>query len=267
MPVTSNQLATTVAEVLSASIEGVSDLLVVEPPRDVVGELVGVLDGIDEPPPVRLFADAGALRAATEEFVTAATAADLIESGALAVRTLETTPQNTLLVSSASVVALIDGPGGTAGLSTTDEAFVAATYEAFDERWEGASAFSVRTPPLSRVRRTLGEEIGPDASADFDRAIEAVGAGEGPVDEIVVSLLVAARNGALLYDVSKWGEDVGLASKATFSRTKTRLEEAGLVDTEKVPIDVGRPRLRLRLPDRLADVPVDGLVDEARARL
>jgi hypothetical protein len=53
----------------------------------------------------------------------------------------------------------------------------------------------------------------------------------------------------LLYDISKWGEDVGLASKATFSRTKTDLEEAGVVATEKVPIEVGRPRLRLRLGD------------------
>uniref|UniRef100_UPI001E507812 transcriptional regulator TbsP domain-containing protein n=1 Tax=Halegenticoccus soli TaxID=1985678 RepID=UPI001E507812 len=38
-------------------------------------------------------------------------------------------------------------------------------------------------------------------------------------------------------------------SKATFSRTKTRLEDMGLIDTEKVPIDVGRPRLRLKLGD------------------
>ena len=40
-----------------------------------------------------------------------------------------------------------------------------------------------------------------------------------------------------------------IASKATFSRTKTRLEDAGIIDTEKVPIDVGRPRLRLKLGD------------------
>ncbi|PSQ37416.1 hypothetical protein BRD05_00685, partial [Halobacteriales archaeon QS_9_70_65] len=60
---------------------------------------------------------------------------------------------------------------------------------------------------------------------------------------------VAAKNEDLLYDISKWGEDIGIASKATFSRTKSRLEETGLIDTEKVPIDVGRPRLRLKLGD------------------
>ncbi|RJX46853.1 hypothetical protein DP106_15410, partial [Halonotius pteroides] len=74
------------------------------------------------------------------------------------------------------------------------------------------------------------------------------------LDEVTVSLLVAARNGDLLYDISRWGEDVGIASKATFSRTKTRMEESGVIETEKVPIDVGRPRLRLRLGDERLDV-------------
>ena len=65
---------------------------------------------------------------------------------------------------------------------------------------------------------------------------------------------MAARNEVLLYDISRWGEDVGIASKATFSRTKTRLEDHDLIDTEKVPIDVGRPRLRLQLgQQRLRD--------------
>ena len=64
---------------------------------------------------------------------------------------------------------------------------------------------------------------------------------------MAVSLLVAAKNEELLYEISKWGEEVGIASKVTFSRTKTMLEERGLIDTEKVPIEVGRPRLRLLL--------------------
>jgi predicted transcriptional regulator len=64
-----------------------------------------------------------------------------------------------------------------------------------------------------------------------------------------VSLLAAAKHEELLYDISTWGEEVGMASKATFSRTKNQLEERGLIATEKVPIDVGRPRQRLLLGD------------------
>lgn len=50
-----------------------------------------------------------------------------------------------------------------------------------------------------------------------------------------ISLLVVAKNEELLYDISKWGKDAGVASKATFSRMKQQLEEMGLVNTEKVP--------------------------------
>lgn len=63
-------------------------------------------------------------------------------------------------------------------------------------------------------------------------------------DGVTISLLVATKNDVLLYNISKWGEDVGIASKATFSRTKIRLEDLGVIDTEKVLIDIGRPRLR-----------------------
>lgn len=268
MPVTSNRVETTPEAVVSASIDGAADLLVVDPRRDVVGVVVSVLDGTDDPPSVRLFARRSTLKAATGGFVTAATVADLSENGSLAVRTLERGPQSTLLVSATSVVALIDGPGGAAGLSSTDDAFVAATYDGFGERWERAPTFPVRTPPLSRIRASLREELGAAVAADFDRTVAVIEADSaGQVDETVISLLAAARNEALLYDVSAWGEGVGLASRATFSRAKTRLEEAGLLATEKVPIEVGRPRLRLRLPDRLAGVSIDQLVEEARAQL
>ena len=59
-----------------------------------------------------------------------------------------------------------------------------------------------------------------------------------------------------------------MASKATFSRTKTRLEERGLIETEKVPIDVGRPRLRLLLgEERLREADAEELASVARELL
>jgi hypothetical protein len=72
----------------------------------------------------------------------------------------------------------------------------------------------------------------------------------------------------LLYDISRWGEDVAIASKATFSRTKSQMEDAGLIETEKVPIDVGRPRLRLRFADdRLETADVEQLARVAASML
>jgi predicted transcriptional regulator len=61
---------------------------------------------------------------------------------------------------------------------------------------------------------------------------------------------------------------VGIASKATFSRTKTKLEDMGLIGTEKVPIDVGRPRLRLKLAnDDLRNAETDQLASAAQSLL
>ena len=84
---------------------------------------------------------------------------------------------------------------------------------------------------------------------------------------MTLALLAGARHSELLSEISKWGEDVGLASKATFSRSKSDLEDVGIVETEKVPIDVGRPRLRLRLVEDLRGAPIPELVTTARDSL
>ena len=87
------------------------------------------------------------------------------------------------------------------------------------------------------------------------------------LDEVALTLLAAAAHEIQLYEISKWGEEVGLASKATFSRTKGRLEEQSVIATEKVPIDVGRPRLRLRLGDQLRDEEISDLPAAAQEML
>jgi predicted transcriptional regulator len=96
-------------------------------------------------------------------------------------------------------------------------------------------------------------------------SIESMG-DDDELDEVEVNLLVAAKHEQLLYDISRWGEDAGVASKATFSRTKNHLEEKGLIETEKIPIDVGRPRLRLLLGDeRLREAEAEELASVAQS--
>jgi hypothetical protein len=120
------------------------------------------------------------------------------------------------------------------------------------------------------VLDSLGEEFNSAVESDFRTVLESVEDMDdsGELDEVGLSLLVAAKHEQLLYDISKWGEDVGVASKATFSRTKTHFEEQGLLETEKVPIDVGRPRLRLLLGDeRLHEADTEELASVARELL
>ncbi len=250
----SNLLKKDINDILqSALTEATDDLLVIDPTEATIQSLVEVAAEFDGSlPTVRMLADERAIKATMEDFLVASKAADLIDSGLLSLRAIEATAANSLLVSSDSVLALVEAGDRIAALTTEDSEFVEQARKTYDQQWEASEAFHLRTPPISRVRETLAADISETAREDFDAVLGSLetarGNGDG-LDEVTVSLLVAAKNEVLLYDISKWGEDVGIASKATFSRTKTRLEDNGLIATEKVPIDVGRPRLRLQLGD------------------
>ncbi|MDG5819028.1 DUF5821 family protein [Natronococcus sp. A-GB7] len=251
---TSNLLNHQIDDILESVLEDASgDVYMVNPSRDAIEQFVSVATAFEgDLPSVHMLADERTLKDVMDDFIVASNAADLVSQGALSLRTLEEAPENSLLVTEDSVVAIVHANDRVGGLVTDDESFVTDTHDAYATRWEDASQFNLRTPPITDVQNTLSEEISPDAQEDFSAILDSLetarGDGDG-LDEVTISLLVAAKNEALLYDISKWGEDVGIASKATFSRTKTKLEDMGLIDTEKVPIDVGRPRLRLKIGD------------------
>ena len=270
----SNLLDSQIKDILQTVLEDDQDeVLIVNPSGETIEELIDVVNEIDEADraTVNVLANEGVLKAVMGDFIVASNAADLIDADVLSLRTLGDEPENSLLVTPGIVIALVSIDDAVAGLTTDDDSFVETAYETYRSRWSDAEAYKLRTPPLSRVRNTLRTDIGDAAEADFDAVLGSLqtarGDGDG-LDEVTISLLVAAKNDALLYDISKWGEDVGIASKATFSRTKTRLEDMGIIDTEKVPIDVGRPRLRLKLGDeRLRGASSDELANVAMSIL
>jgi hypothetical protein len=247
--------------VLRAGVEAADDTLhVVDPDPPALAALVDALAAASDPPETSATTAETTLKRATDDFLVASRAADLVADDTLSLGA-DDRMGHTLLVADGAVHAVVRADDRAAALSTEDDSFVDAARRTARERADGAEPFSLRTPPLSRVRETLAETAGDDALADFDAVLDACDEAGVPVDEVTLSLLVAARNDVLLYDVSHWGEDVGIASKATFSRTKSRLEDAGLVDTEKVPIEVGRPRLRLKAGDDRVRGDPAGLVD------
>ena len=268
----SNLLGTTVEEVVQAVLEQEpGELFVVNPTADALETLVEVATSHDgDLPAIRLLAEERMLKDVMGDFLVASNTADLVEADTLELRTLEDT-RSSMLVTDDHTVALIEAGDHVGGLATDDDEFTSAAYDSVQADWDDANAFKLRTPGISRVRQTLDDEISPEVEDDFNDVLASLdtarGDGEG-LDEVTISLLVAAKNKVLLYDISKWGEDVGIASKATFSRTKTKLEDMGLIDTEKVPIDVGRPRLRLKLADdRLQDAPPSELANVAESIL
>jgi len=229
------------------------DVYVVHPTRETIEELVHVaVDYEGDLPTINLLADDRSLREVMDDFLVASNAADLVHSGVLELRSSDDSAGQSLVLTEDTVVALVSAGTRTGGLRTDDDAFVTKAREAYAAEWEAAETYRLRTPPISRVRDTLTSDMGPEAEEDFSEVLASLetarGDGDG-LDEVTISLLVAAKNEELFYDISRWGEDVGVASKATFSRMKNQLEDSGLIGTEKVPVDVGRPRQRLTIRD------------------
>ncbi len=249
----SNLLGKSVDEILDAAFTDTGEeLFIVDPSPETIVSIVEA--GVDHGglPTTAVLANRRVLKEVMDDFLIASKAADLIADGVLSIRVLSEETENSLFVSASRVLALVSTDSGLSALSSTDEEFVSEVFESYRQAFEAAEPYQLRTPAISRVRETMAADIGEETRDDFDRvlaSLDAVRGNGGGLDEVTASLLVAAKNDVLLYDVSKWGEDVGIASKATFSRTKTRLEDLGLIDTEKVPIDVGRPRLRLKIGD------------------
>ncbi|MFC3476920.1 transcriptional regulator TbsP [Halobacterium litoreum] len=269
----SNLLGTSVEDVLAAVFESEpSELFVVNPAASTIERLVEAGNGFDgDLPEIRLLGDESTLKDVMGDFIVASNTANLVEAGDLELRVLDDDARSSMLVTANRTVALLEAGGLVGGLATDDDEFATTAYDAIGDDWDAAEAYNLRTPAIDRVRQSLDDEISPEVEDDFEGVLSSLetarGDGDG-LDEVTISLLVAAKNRELLYDISKWGEDVGIASKATFSRTKTKLEDLGLIDTEKVPIDVGRPRLRLKLADeRLEDASASELANTAQSVL
>jgi hypothetical protein len=251
------------AEILQRTLESSDDVLYVVNPSDegvrTIVEVAAEFDG--DLPEIRLLATERTLRDVVDDFIVASHAADMVENGHLSLRVGDDYDVGPVFVHDDWVMALVGVGAATGGLRTDDRSFVEEAYDAYAAEFDKAEEFALRTPPISRVRETLSSEMGPETEAEFAGVLDSLetarGNGDG-LDEVTISLLVAAKNQELFYDISRWGEDVGVASKATFSRMKNQLEESGLIGTEKVPVDVGRPRQRLTIQDdrlREADTP------------
>ena len=275
----SSEVASTVAEVYRAILTDMpasSEVFVAGLAEEPTAALVEVLAALDEPPMVRLLARESVLKWLRRDFHLASTAADLVADETLSLRATEHEFESDLVVGEESVISTVRTDDRAAGLETDDAELVESMHERCAEAWETAASIDLRTPARSRVYETLAEEIGSEVETDFRMMLEAVettrsggyrNTDDDTLDEVALTLLAAAAHEIQLYEISKWGEEVGLASKATFSRTKGRLEEQSVIATEKVPIDVGRPRLRLRLGDQLRDEEISDLLAAAQEML
>lgn len=109
-------------------------------------------------------------------------------------------------------------------------------------------------------RDSLSDALGPAVAGDFAEVHDAVttARGETALDGAAVAVLAAARNGADLDAVARWGESVDLAVADTVEARAKRLAAAGVVDAGGD---------RLRVADRFDDATPEQLATVAASVL
>jgi len=225
-------------------------VFVIGPSKRLITSITNLLFTSLNPPSIRILSDGPTIKETTNDFITASYISELSSTGILELRTAETLPKNELLLTSNSLITIINAGNSTLTLTTPAQPITEDVYTFYNNLWSQSIPFHIATPPFSLVLDSLQSKFGSTVESDFAIAIlslQKLPSSYDFLDEVALSLLIAARNQILLYDLSRWGEDIGLASRATFSRTKQLLEQLNLITTETVPVNVGRPRLRLRL--------------------
>ena len=258
------------SDVLEASLSDLSGPVLVT--TSTVEDLAGLVSALEAgaADDVAVLTDEETVRGVRGAFLLASRVVDLVEADALEVRTgSPSSPFSTVLLGTATVrsVASIGDSGAVTELrADADDEFVETAREEFRDRWTDAEPFAPRTPAYSRMLETLEDRLGEPLRADLERLFEAFAGRPGGREfrPVRATLLVGAKHEVQFYELGLWGESEGVASRAKFSREKQTLEEAGLLETEKIPTDVGRPRQRLVLPPSLEGTDPVELVETAR---
>lgn len=205
---------------------------------------------------VRILTDNETAKALRRRFLVASYLVDHIGEGAVSVRRQEGhLPSFVIADGEVTTITGVDESTLTV-LSTADEEFVTGTRETVEEKYAAAADISFRTPAYTGMLDQLGQDLGSQMRDDLETVLSAAvetRSDETSVDPVRLSILMGAKNEVQFYELGNWGESTGVGSKAKFSREKRKLEDVGLIDTEKIPKDIGRPRQRLVLGEDAGD--------------
>ena len=234
-------------------------IYLLSPSPEIVSMVVGSMTAHPSPPTFHILGREPDLHKIRRQFSTASLASDLIADGELTLTASCPTGRGMLAVTDTTIypIAHVEGQLFVCNISD-DPGGLRETCETI----QGTERFDLRTPGWTRTVETLDETFSPAVRKDFTTAVTKTASigKEATVDEVVIALLIAAKHELLLYNISRWGDDIQLCSQATFSRIKGKLEDHEVIETTKVPVDVGRPRLRLRLAEPYSSLSTSELI-------
>ncbi|MEZ3145464.1 DUF5821 family protein [Halobaculum sp. MBLA0143] len=226
---------------------------VLAPERETLVKLARGVAELDDPPALEIVADGKTLRETLRLFPTNARLGDL-SPDRLSLWEADVEAMTTELVGSSVVVSELRTPGERTFGVSTDHEFVAALADEAASIQKSAVEFGGRLPGLSRVFESAADRLGPELAADLETAVALTDDPTHPdsIHAVRVALLAASAQDLLFYDVTSWVESRNIASKATCSRHRGRLEDRGVLTSSSVADGGGRPRKRCHLAEPYA---------------
>lgn len=243
--------ATEVVRELLAEADPTADHYLLDPSPRTIDGLVAASETVDELPLIRILARREVLYGLRHNFPLASRLEDLTTDGSVSIRETPVENSTSVLVSPTTLSILLQVEDVTRSLDGDDPDAISSLFSESEELWDSGEAYSLRTPPLTTALDGATERLGESFARQFEAAVEWAETLSDPstFSAVRAAVAIGAAEEQLHYDVSKWGEDTGVASKASFSRHKGDLEELGIVRTEKVSVPMGRPRQRLFLTE------------------
>jgi len=259
-------LATTITERLTPYVD--EEFLLVDPAPRTIHALARAFDTTTFPH-VDVVASESVLRTVRRNFVLATRVATAVAAERCRLQTTDTEDLSTLFVSPqrVCVVVVIDDVVTVRELPSAD--WTTAFHTEARETFVDAEPYPLRTPTREELLSADDSNLPAAFHEDFETALAIAASFDDPeaFDPVRTALVLAARHAALNYDVSRWGERLGVASGATFSRRKGQLEDDDHLTTEEVSTGLGRPRQRLLLTDASGAVLDDGGLAELLRRV
>lgn len=216
---------------------------------------------------VTVLADESTAKSVFDDFIAASNAAESVRDGVLELYATPAPEYTSLFVTEEFYVSVVQVRDDMYGVVSTSN--VSEVWDTVSDSVDETEEYELTTPPFDTLMESLEESVEEEYVQDFRAfldSVERLDHDHAGLDVVEAVLLVGAKNETLLHDLSLWGEENGLASKATYSRAKSRLEDAEMIGTVKVPIDVGRPRLRLHFHESVGDLAVDEMSEMAQER-
>lgn len=192
------------------------------------------------------------------EYTVASQLAQLVEDGVIELREFNGGTQTNLIVTDSVVGAFIDLDDFAVGVGAMSDESVEKATPVVESLWADSSRATLRTPPVSEVKRAFEDWLDESVYEEFSTAVTAVeqlaqeDRGSNTVlftdrQHTYAALLVAgAVTKSGLRELARCAEYSGLASRSTLSRLKNKLEDDGYLATQQLESSIGRPPMQLQ---------------------